>query len=98
MKSALVESARGAARTKDCYFESQYSRLAARRGANRAAIAVAHSLLTVIYHVLSDPACDYQDLGVSYFDELNPVRQVKHLVKRLQSLGYSVALTPKTAS
>lgn len=52
LKSVLIEAARAASRTKNTYFKSQYHRIAARRGANRAAVAVAHSILTVIYHML----------------------------------------------
>ncbi len=98
LKSALVEAARAAARTKDSYFRAQYARLAARRGKNRAAVAVAHSLLTVIYHLLKNPEDEYQDLGVAYFDQRNPTRQAQHLVKRLENLGYDVALTPRAAA
>lgn len=93
LKSALVESARAAARTKDSYFRAQYARLAARRGRNRAAVAVGHSLLVVLYHLMKNPESEYQDLGVAYFDQRNPARQVKHLVKRLNSLGFDVTLT-----
>jgi transposase len=98
LKAALVESARAAARTKDSYFHAQYARLAARRGKNRAAVAVAHSLLTVIYHLLKHPEDRYQDLGVAYFDQRNPTRQVKHLVKRLEALGYDVEIKLRPAA
>jgi len=98
LKSALVESARAAARTKDTYFRAQYARLAARRGTNRAAIAVAHSLLVVLYHLIKNPESEYKDLGVAYFDQRNPARQAKHLVKRLETLGFDVTLTPHTAA
>jgi transposase len=98
LKSALVESARAAARTKDTYFRAQYARLAARRGKNRAAIAVAHSLLIVVYHLLKNPNEEYHDLGVAYFDQRNPTRQIKHLVKRLEQLGYEVTLTARPAA
>ena len=98
LKAALVEAARAAARTKDSYFRAQYARLAARRGKNRAAVAVAHSLLTVIYHLLKNPESEYQDLGVAYFDQRNPTRQTKHLVKRLENLGWDVALKPRAAA
>ena len=94
LESALIEAARAAARSKDCYFRAQYARLAARRGRNPAAVAVAHSLLTVIYHLLKNPESEYQDLGVAYSDQRNPTRQVKHLVQRLETLGYHVTLTP----
>jgi transposase len=52
LRSALVEAAWGAARTKESYLSAQYHRLAARRGAKRAILAVAHSILVIIYHLL----------------------------------------------
>jgi transposase len=97
LKRALVEAARAASRQKSSYFNSQYHRLAARRGPNRAAIAVAHSLLEVFYHLLSDPTLEYHELGVTYFDQLNPERQTRHLVKRLEAQGYTVTLTRNVA-
>jgi transposase len=98
LKAALVEAARAAARSKNSYFHAQYARLAARRGRNRAAVAVAHSLFIVMYHLLKNPESEYQDLGVAYFDQRNPARQVKHLVKRLENLGYDVTLTQRPAA
>ena len=56
-------------------------------------IAVAHSLLTVIYYVLRDHV-EYKDLGQDYFDKLNSKRLVPYLVKRLKNLGYEVNLVP----
>jgi transposase len=98
LRRALVEAARAAARKKDSYFKAQYSRLAARRGKNRAAVAVAHSLLVLFHVLLSNPASAYQDLGGGYFDQLDPQRRTRHLVKRLQALGFEVQLTPHTAA
>jgi hypothetical protein len=66
--------------------------LAGRRGKKRALVAVAHSLLGIIYHVLKDKV-EYQDLGADYFDRLEPERLRRYLVKRLQGLGYEVTLT-----
>jgi hypothetical protein len=94
----LVEAARAAARKKDSYFKAQYGRLAARRGKNRAAVAVAHSLLVLIHALLSDPASQDEDLGAGYFDQLDPQRLTRHLVKRLESLGFEVNLTPRVAA
>jgi hypothetical protein len=69
LRSALVEAARAAARTKDAYLAAQYRRLAARRGAKRAAVAVAHSLLVIVYVLLTRQQEGYQDLGTNSFDE-----------------------------
>ena len=76
---------------------AQYRRIAARRGAKRAAVAVAHSILVIVYHILTrhEP---YHDLGVTYFDERDRQAVERRLVKRLQALGYDVALRPLTAA
>jgi transposase len=95
LRRALCEAARAASRKKDSYFLAQYRRLASRRGANRASLAVAHSLLVVIYELLSHSDNQYRDLGATYFDQLNPQRVQRYLVKRLEALGYQVSLTTK---
>ena len=77
--------------------EGVFHRLAGRRGKNRAAVAVAHSLLVVFHAMLSDPASEYQDLGAQYFDQRDPQRLTRHLVKRLEALGFEVTLTPLAA-
>jgi len=81
-----------ASHTKDTYLATQYRRLAARRGKKRALIAVGHSILVIVYHVLKYHV-QYQDLGADYFDRLEPERLRRYLVRRLQHLGYEVALT-----
>jgi transposase len=93
LRRTLVESARAAARSKGSYFQAQYRRIAARRGRNRAAMAVAHSLLVVIYHLLAHRELEFHDLGDHYFDTLNPERLKRSLIQRLEGLGYDVALT-----
>jgi len=70
---------------------SQYHRLAGRRGKKRALVAVAHTLLVIIYHIIKYRV-DYQDLGPDYFLRLEPERQKRYLVKRLEQLGYEVQL------
>lgn len=91
LRTALVQSAWAATRKKDSYFAAQYRRLAARRGKKRAIFAVAHSLLTVIYHMLKTGST-YKDLGGDYFDKLNSNRLLPHLVKRIKDLGYQVTI------
>ena len=95
LRRALVEAAWAAGRTKESYLGAQYRRLAPRRGKKRALIAVGHSLLVIIYHMLKYDV-DYQDLGVDYFDKREPERLRHYLVKRLRALGYQVSLTPQT--
>jgi transposase len=92
LRQALVEAAQAAARNRNCYFHSQYRRLAARRGKARALIAVAHSLLVVIYHVLNKRE-PYRELGNNYFDERDRQAVERRLVRRLQQLGYQVSLS-----
>ncbi len=98
LRRALTQAAWAAARKKGSYFQAQYRRLAGRRGRKRAAIAVGHSLLVVIYHLLKHPSMRYVDLGGNYFDTLNPERLRRHLVKRLEALGYEVTLTERAAA
>ena len=83
-------------RTKASYFYAQYHRLARRRGKEKAAIAVAHSLLVVIYHVLRTRQ-PYKELGVDYFDRMDSTRVERHHVRRLEQFGFTVTLTPTAA-
>ncbi len=93
LRSGLVEAARAAARNKRSYLAAQYRRIAARRGANRAAMAVAHTILGIIYQLLSRH-CHYQDLGADYFDQREQDATVRRLTRRLERLGYEVAPKP----
>jgi transposase len=95
LKAILVEAAQAASRTKT-YLGAQYRRLAARRGARRAAMAVAHTILLIAYRLLKDGGT-YRDLGVDYFDQRDRERVEKRLVRRLEGLGYNVTLAPATA-
>lgn len=95
LRSALVMAARGLRRTKG-YLASQYRRIAAKRGSMRAQVAVAHSILTAIWHMLSK-AIPYDDLGENYFDQRDSTRVTRRLVARLQRLGHQVSLEPATA-
>jgi transposase len=91
LRSTLVQAAWAATRKKDSYFQAQYRRLAARRGKKRAILAVAHSLLVVIYHMLKTGST-YKNLGGDYFDKLNKNRLLPFLLKRIKDLGYQVTL------
>ena len=89
LRATLIECAWAASRTKNTYFRAQFRRIASRRCAKRILIAVAHSLLTVAYHVLRDHR-PYQELDADFFDRLNHGRLRSYYVKRLKSLGYQV--------
>jgi transposase len=91
LKPVLVQSAWGVARTKNSYLKAQYLRLKARRGPKKAAIAIAASILTIVYHMLRDGTC-YQDLGHEYFARRNPARAVAKLANRIRNLGYHVEI------
>jgi transposase len=96
LRGALVQTAHAASRTKGTYLKSFYHRVAARRGKNRAAVAVARKQLASIYGELQHDRT-YQELGENYFDLLNQNALEKRLVQRLQGLGYRVQLQPQTA-
>jgi transposase len=94
LRAALIEAAHAAGRTQGTYLQAQYRRLAARRGAKRAAVAVGHSILVIAYHLLTRQEA-YQDLGPRYFDERDRQHVERRLVRRLEELGYEVSLEPK---
>lgn len=92
LRRTLIESARAAARTKASYFGAQYRQIAHRRGPNKAAVAVAHSLTDVIWHLLSTGE-RFEDLGADYYERRrDPERETRRLVRKLEGLGHSVTL------
>lgn len=91
LKPVLVQAAWSAVHVKTSYERALYFRLKSRRGAAKAVIAVAASILTAAYHVLRDGVA-YRDLGAGHFDQLHHDRIKTSLVRRLQRLGYSVDL------
>jgi hypothetical protein len=91
LRRVLVQAAHGAAHSKKTYLAAQYWRLASRRGPKRAAMAVAHSILVISYHVLRDRT-PYRELGGNFFDERDRQATEKRLVRRLEGLGYHVEL------
>jgi transposase len=93
LRKALIEAAHAAARCKQGYLAAQYHRLAARRGKKKAVVAVGHTLLVIIYHVLTRHE-EYRELGGNYFDERDKQAVTRRLVQRLEKLGYEVSLQP----
>lgn len=93
LRDTLVEAAWAAARTRGTYLAAQYHRLAARRGAKRAIIAVAHTILVIVYSLLRNGS-NYQDLGPNYFDERDHRSTLRRSVQRIERLGYQVVLQP----
>lgn len=97
LRRALTEASWAASHAKDSYLSAQYRRLAARRGKKRALLAVGHTILVIVYHILKNHV-EYQDLGRDYFDRLDPERLRRYLVKRLEALGHEVTLRPATST
>jgi len=95
LKAALVQAAH-TQRRADNYLGAQYRRLARRRGSKRAAVAVAHSILVIVYHLLRD-GTRYQERGADYFDKHDRLHLERALVKRLEQLGNKVLLQPTAA-
>ena len=82
----LGEAAAAAARTKT-FLASRYKRIARRRGKNRALVAVGNSILTIAWHLLSDPAAHFTDLGPDWHDRLAPLRRKRQLITELERLS-----------
>jgi transposase len=93
LKTMLVQCAWAAKRKKDSYYRAQFFRLQSRRGPQKAICAVAASILTAIYHILTD-GTEHHDLGATYFDRRPVELKVNHLVARLKKLGFTVQLQP----
>lgn len=91
---ALVEAAWAASHSKDTYLAAQFHRLRVRRGPKRAAVAVSHSILTIIYHLLKKPDSSFHDLGGDYFLTKNKEQEKRRALKILDTLGFQVSLTP----
>ena len=93
LKRALGEAAASAART-DTFLGERYSRIVRRRGKQRALVAVARSILVIVWHLLADPNARFIDLGSDYYDKrINKDRRARDLVRHLHALGYQVTLT-----
>ena len=91
LRAALNQAAHGAAHTKNTYLSAQYRRLSARRGKKKAIVAVMHSILVIVYHLIQRKE-PYRELGGDYFDKQKPEATARRLVKRLEQLGFQVSL------
>jgi transposase len=97
LKRVLVQAAWAASHTKATYLSAQYRRLARRRGRKKALVAVGHTLLVIIYHVLKR-GTSYAELGADFLDRLDTQRLTRQLVNRLEGLGHKVSLEPLPAA
>ena len=93
LKTLLVQCAWAAAKTKATYLHSQFVRIRARRGQKKAIVAVAASILTAAYHMLSTGTV-YHDLRPTHFDQCRKQTRVRSLLASLRRLGYSTNITP----
>jgi transposase len=96
LKTALVTAAWAAVRVKNSYLQAQFHRLRSRRGAKKAILAVAASMLTAVYHMLKN-GVPYQDLGADHFSRRDHAKIVLRLVRRLNDLGCQVQITAQAA-
>ena len=93
LKGVLGEIAAAAART-DTFLGERYRRIVKRRGKLKALVAVARTILVIIWHLLADPAARYQDLGAGYHtSRIDTGKKVRNHIRQLEALGFTVALT-----
>jgi transposase len=97
LKGALGIAAMSAAQSKNTYLNAKYHRLTTRSGRNKALIAIAHSILTAAWHMLTNGEC-YTDPGADRFTRIHPTRAKNNAIKQLNNLGYDVTITPATAA
>lgn len=89
LRTTMVLCAHAAVKNKNCYFCAQFKRISAHRGKKRAYVAVAHSMLIAIYHILKD-GVEYTDLGANYYNQFNRERKINVYLKKLKALGWEV--------
>ena len=87
LKTTLIVCAHSAVKVKTSYFYAQFQRISSRRGKKRAYVAVAHSMLISIYHILKD-AIPFVDLGSEYYNQFNKERKINLYLKKLKALGW----------
>lgn len=92
LRTTLITCAHAAVKNKKSYFYAQYMRISAHRGPKRAYVAVAHSMLISIYHILKDGVV-FKDLGSDYYNQFNKERKIKAYLKKLKALGWEVPVT-----
>lgn len=91
LRTTLVQAAWGAVRAKENYYRSQYYHLRGRLGAKKAIVAVAHSMLIAIYHILRH-GTTYRELGANYFDERHKEARIRQHIRAIERLGSKVIL------
>jgi hypothetical protein len=96
LRGTLGQAATGAARTST-FLGERYSRIARRRGKAKAQVAVARSILIIIWHLLSNPEARFTDLGYGYYQARTDTdRKIRNHIRQIQALGFEVAITKAT--
>jgi transposase len=94
LRGVLGEAAAAAAKT-DTFLGERYRRLVKRRGKLKALVAIARSILVIVWHLLADPAARYHDLGAGYYtDRIDKGKKARNHIRQLEALGFNVTLTP----
>jgi transposase len=93
LRRMLIQNAWAVAHKKDCFLTALFLRVASRRGLKKAAMAVAHRVLVITWHILRDGTV-YREAGGDYYDRRNPQATARRLTQRLERLGFQVTLTP----
>lgn len=89
LKTTLIQCAHGASKRKGTFFYAQYQRIKMRRGSKIAAMAVAHSILVAVYHMLKDNVPFY-DLGSDFYNKFNREKKIRSYLNKLSELGYDL--------
>ena len=94
LKGVLGEVAAAAAKT-DTFLGERYRRLVRRIGKLKALVAIARSILVIIWHLLADPTARFHDLGAGYWaDRIDKAKKARNHIRQLEALGFTVTLTP----
>ena len=96
LRTTLITCAHSAVKNKQSYFHAQFARISAHRGKKRAYVAVAHSMLVAIYHILKDGVV-FKDLGADYYNQFNKERKINAYLKKLKMLGWEAPVVAALA-
>ena len=91
LRTTLITCAHSAVKNKKSYFYAQFTRISAHRGPKRAYVAIAHSILIAIYHILRDGVA-FKDLGADYYNQFNKERKINAYLKKLKALGWEASV------
>ena len=87
LRTTLITCAHSAVKNKKSCFHAQFMRISSHRGRKRACVAVAHSMLIAIYHILKDGVV-FKDPGADYYNQFNKERKINAYLKKLKALGW----------